>query len=282
MFRKKTAIVLGAGPAGLLAAHAAERKGWAVQVISAPNLAGEPQKSELHGCQYLHTHIPGVTADGNGPGRKVSYRLLGTVDQYRRKVYGDAWSGSVSPDEYGPETDHYAWDLRQAYDQLWERWHSRIAAISVTPELATALSKDVASRVLCTIPAPALCLRPQEHKFETQDIWAMGTNGSVGMEWPDGRVVNKLPYIAPDMTVQCNGEDAPRWYRAATVFGQSTLEWPDGPKPPISGVVRVQKPLSTDCDCHRGRRWYRLGRYGQWRKGVLVHEAYAGAGEALR
>ena len=278
--RKPVAVVLGAGPAGLLAAHAAERRGWEVNIFTAPNPDGSPRKSELHGCQYLHAYIPGVGLPTSG--RAVQYLLDGSSTDYRRKVYGDSWTGEVSPDEYGPEEEHLAWDLRVAYDRLWERWLPRISAINLIPSLAASMAEVRGQTVFCTVPAPALCLVPDKHTFATQSIWAMGTNGGVGMEWPDGLLVQKLPYRAPDFTVQCNGHDAPRWYRAATVFGQSTLEWPAGVKPPISGVVRVEKPLSTDCHCHVGQRWHRLGRYGQWRKGVLVHSAFRQASEALK
>lgn len=277
--RRPVAVVLGAGPAGLLAAHAAEERGWEVNIFSAPGPDGSAQKSELHGCQYLHAHIPRVTVGVEG--MTVQYVLEGSSDDYRRKVYGNQWTGEVSPDEYGPERTHLAWDLRKAYDALWGRWGKRVAPLTIGPELAERLTKVKGQHVLCTIPAEQLCLAQGTHKFVTQGVWAMGTNDSVGMEWP-GRVVNKLPYRAPDNTVLCNGNDAPRWYRAATVFGESTLEWPAGPKPPIQGVVAVNKPLSTDCDCHVSSRWHRLGRYGKWQKGVLVHTAYAETKELLR
>lgn len=270
--RKRLVTVLGAGPAGLLAAFAAQELGHEVRVLTAP-VPGDtlhPQKSALHGCQYLHAYIPGLGLGAEG--HSVRYELVGTVEDYRRKVYGPHWNGSVSPDEYGPERNHLAWDLRKAYNRLWENFEASLTALTVTPDLAREFSRS-SETVLCTLPAPAVCLRPDEHKFLTQDVWAMGsvTGGP------------RLPYYAPDDTVVCNANDGPRWYRAATVFGQSTIEWPAGQKPPITGVVSVHKPLNTDCDCHTtSGRWHRLGRYGQWRKGVLAHQAYEEAREVLR
>jgi hypothetical protein len=263
LFGKKKVTILGAGPTGLLAAHAAEKRGWEVQVFSAPDLDGTPKKSELHGCQYLHQAIPELT-DGQ-EGTYVKYLLDGDADQYRKKVYGWSWDGTVSPDEYGPERSHYAWDLRRAYNALWAYWEPRIEAVQVTPGLAVSMADNRKGVKLTSIPAPALCLEPGLHKFTSQTIYAMGTREDDAPQYD-------LPYLAPKNTVQCNGYDAPRWYRAATVFGQSTLEWPGGARPPISGVATVQKPLSTDCTCHPDM--VRLGRYGQWTKGVLVHEAY--------
>jgi hypothetical protein len=264
LFKKPVVTILGAGPAGLLAAHAAEKAGREVRVFTRAFADGRPQKSELHGCQYLHAHIPGITRK---EGAKVSYQIEGTPEAYRAKVYGANWNGSISPDEFGPEEDHYAWDMRAAYDTLWERWYDRIGGIEITPTVAGDMSHARGHTVYCTVPARSLCLMPDEHKFATQDVYAMGTRDDSVPYW-------SLPYIAPAMTVLCNGNNAPRWYRAATVFGQSTLEWPAGARPPITGVVRVEKPLRTDCDCHVSERWHRLGRYGKWQKGVLVHSAY--------
>lgn len=274
---RQRAIVLGAGPAGLLAAHAAERRGMEVHVYSAPDKnTGLPQKSELHGCQYLHSYIPDLGLDPVGAG--VRYLLEGSHEDYRRKVYGNGWDGAVSPDEYGPEGNHLAWDLRQAYDTLWSRWAEHITPLELTPAMAEKTAATKGQQVFCTVPAKSLCLAPGQHKFVTQSVWAMGSKVHLRVD-PDfgagpGFMGSNMPYRAADNTVLCNGNDGPRWYRAATVFGQSTLEWPAGAKPPISGVVAVQKPLSTDCDCHLNGRWHRLGRYGRWAKGVLVHEAY--------
>lgn len=279
MLRKPhRAYVLGAGPAGLLSAWACAQAGLDVAIYSAPGSDGKVKKSELHGCQYLHAPIPGLLYDGDPV--KVQYTLNGSVDGYRRKVYGAEWQGKVSPDEYGPEQNHLAWNLRATYNELWE-WATdtdRFVSCVLTPQNISPLYNDRSGYVFSGVPAGQLCLEPDEHKFPTAGIWAMGGTSPEWRPEPGANVpaqLRALPYVAPNNTVQCNGEDAPRWYRAASVFGYSTLEWPDGPKPPIAGIARVYKPLSTDCTCHTGsKRWHRIGRYGKWRKGVLVHTAY--------
>lgn len=273
----KRVAVLGAGPAGLLAAFAASAQGYQVTVFSAPSpLTGKVVKSELHGCQYLHMSIPNLTTES---AQSVSYHLNGSVEEYRRKVYGEGWNGQVSPDEYGPEGRHYAWDLRKAYDRLWEwaQFMDVFASCHLSGNNAYPLYEENRF-VISTVPAPALCTQRDKHKFPTQDIWAMGGRSPDVLPEhgePLDAQLHVLPYYAPNFAVECNGEPAPRWYRAATVFGHSTLEWPAGAKPPISGVVAVSKPLSTDCDCWSdNRRWLRAGRYGRWQKGTLVHSAY--------
>lgn len=267
---KKVAI-LGAGPAGLLAAHAANQRGYQPHIFSRPGyLDGLAARSELWGCQYLHRHIPGLGLPPQG--RTVKYLLQSEPDAYRRKVYGESWQGQVSPDEYGPEGEHQAWDLRRAYKVLWENWSPYVVPLKVTPAVLRGLLRDrQINKIFVTIPAPALCERQDSHKFVTRSIYAIGTAPG-----------STPPFTPQPFTVQCNGEDAPRWYRAANVYGYTTIEWPDGPKPPINGIARVEKPLSTDCDCNRHRKVVRLGRHGLWRKGVLVHDAYDTVMESLR
>lgn len=271
-FRNKKVVVLGAGPAGLLAAHAAMRAGYQVKMYSAPGYDGAPKKSELYGCQYLHAPIPGVGMVSAQYEGKVRYLLQGSIDGYRQKVYGDNWSGSVSVDEYGPEMDHPAWDLRKVYDTLWDRWGSTVFPLGITPQVMADMTKDLHPKtwILNTIPAPAVCRDMENHKFVSQQVYAMGSRSLEEAQ-------HLMPYVAPDMTVQCNGDRDTGWYRAASVFGYSTLEWPGGRKPPINGVVAVSKPLSTDCTCWQSERYLRLGRYGRWEKGYLVHQAYSGA-----
>lgn len=262
--------VLGAGPAGLLAAEAADELGYEVEIYSNPNERGETAKSSLHGCQYLHQPVPASVwpMGGDHDARNVAYTLRGESDAYRRKVYGDAWNGVVSPDEFGPEKPHLAWDLRYMYDRLWDKWGGEVTRMHLGPSTFYGVyANRNYSHIISSIPAPALCLAPQEHKFNSTDIWAIG-------ETTDGN--QKSPVHVPPFTVVCNGEAGQGWYRAANVFGYTTVEWPGGKRPPIEGVVGVRKPLDTDCACWVSSRpsMLRVGRYGRWRKGVLVHEAY--------
>lgn len=272
MFGKRNVYVLGAGPAGMLATHAVAevRPKAKVVLFSMPESAtGLANKSELYGCQYLHQHIPGLGL--SAAGRAVRYQVLGEYLAYKEKVYGRNWSGNTSVDEYGPEESHMAWDLRQAYDTLWDRYRPLVVPILVNSPILRSLLSDRDGIVLSTIPQRSVCVN-DEHEFKTQDVWAMGSSPHT-----------RPPYTAPDMTVQCNGSRDQAWYRAATVFGHSTLEWPLAKKPPVSGIAAVKKPLSTDCNCWETKRntFRRLGRYGKWRKGVLAHTVYNETKEIL-
>src|SRR5262245_15995908 len=74
-------VVLGCGPAGLLAAHAASLYGCDVRILSIR------QPSIISGAQFLHEHIPGVTGDIDG---HVLFMKAGTAGGYAKKVYGNS------------------------------------------------------------------------------------------------------------------------------------------------------------------------------------------------
>lgn len=263
-------LILGAGPSGLLAAHAAQRAGYEDIVI----VSKQGRKSRLYGCQYLHNSIPGIHGKYD-LGRAVEYRLIGEPEDYARKVYGDSVPGGnlrTSVDEYGPDGEHLAWNLRTAYDALWDRFENHIEPFTLEgPDEAWALVQHLAPAVtFSTIPAPTLCYQPDVHFFNYQQVWAVG-------DAPDQDI--SAPYRAEPFTVLCNAELAPRWYRAANVFDYCTVEWPHHPRPPQDGVAEVVKPLDTNCDCLP--QVHRLGRYGKWQKGYLVHQAYEEAYRTL-
>ena len=265
---KMNVIVLGAGPAGLVAAETVVQNGGSVILVS-KGIPGAAYRSELHGCQYLHEPVWGTAT---GPVR-VKYDTVGAAG-YQEKVYGEGWTGTVSPDEYGPAQEHDAWDLRQTYNALWRFWGSR--AVSVIKPLdetvvGTYLNNPTVDLVISTIPGPSLCRRigaeDQPHSFSYQSIWAIGQRTGTNEE---SVVFNGVP----DNTVLCNGSRHVGWYRKARVFGYATTEWPfSAKKPPFTGVVRVDKPLKTNCDCWQETgKLLRVGRYGRWQKGYLVHQ----------
>lgn len=240
-------VVLGCGPAGLIAAHAAIYAGADVRILS------KPRKSFMKGAQYLHKPIP-FTLGINEP-FTVQYLLDGEPESYRSKVYGPAWDGTVSPEDL--EETHQAWDIRTTYDWLWDTygnyvvdWDASQAAIS---HVVNEWRPDL---VVSSIPAPLLCA--EGHTFGATNIWS----------------TDEAMHSDEDNTVRLNGHDAPSWYRSARIQGWGTTEWPERKRPPISSehLWLVPKPLKNNCTC-----WpeiVRVGRYGSWTKGVLSHEAW--------
>lgn len=260
--RTLTAVVLGCGPAGLLAAHGiangARQKGMDSQV----RIYSAKRKSPLFGCQYLHRSIPGLDLRC----QRVKYELTGRKDVYRRKVYGENEDVLVSVETL--MRDHFAWDIRQAYDQLWRTYEPAIEDYYLSPGswriLRARLEGEGVDLVVSTIPAPVLCEEKPTCKFESEQIWAQGDAPELGrwaltpVELTDGRVV-------------CSGMERDPWYRVSRVFGHHTVEWPENVAAP-RGASKVTKPIKTTCKCHP--TLHRSGRYATWKKGVLAHASY--------
>lgn len=250
-------LILGCGPAGLLACHAAQDMPDTQVIILSRRV-----KSMLHGCQFLHEPIPFTMPLES---TTVDYQLRGTVAGYARKVYGTDTLPVTSPQLYsGPRP---AWNVRQAYDWLWTRYHDLIIHTELSPAgMAETFQYFGPDLTLSTVPAPLLCQRGGEHVFSHVRCWAIGDAPEEGQSVP-------FSTEQPD-TILCDGTEEHGYYRVSNVFGRTTIEWPGrGRRPPLEGVVAFDKPLSTTCDC-----WpqvQRLGRYGRWKKGVLAHHVYA-------
>jgi hypothetical protein len=254
--------IFGIGPSGMVAAAAALRAGANITLISKTE-----ERSQLFGCQYLHAPIPGYE---DVPKATVDYSLTGTPDEYREKVYGQLWDGKTSPEDL--IGTHDAWDIRETYHQMYERI---VRKRRTKTNLVKFIQADISplwlmennsmfrkfDAVISTIPAPQICGKPEEHSFQSHEVYAKGDTR------PDPSM--------PDNTVVCDGTGKNDWYRYARVFGYSTVEWPSKP-PKLHHTAAVKKPLSHDCGCFPSIT--RMGRYGAWRKGVLVHEVY---GETL-
>lgn len=250
-------LVLGCGPSGLIAAHAAVRD-FDAEVL----ILSLPKKSELFGCQYLHELIPGVPLNENP--REVLYTLRGSDEEYQRKVYGSVIPPSLSPQLYAG--NHLAYDIRQQYNWLWQEYLKDITSCRLNANtLSWALNEIKPDAVISSIPATEICHKQGFHNFLSVPIWAIGDSDK-----------QKTPSIYQQMpsSISCDGTEDVAWYRISNVFDYTTVEWPGYlSRPPIEGVVRVDKPLSTDCDCWE-HSLLRVGRYGRWTKGVLAHETY--------
>lgn len=249
--------VLGCGPAGLMAVSAAIMADPYADIIVLSN----KRKSKLYGAQYLHAPIPGYTDEENFT--QVAYLLKGETDDYRRKVYGPMWDGTVSPEDLTAE--HRAWDIRETYDRLWEDYEDIVENVQIDPAglrwILDGKSKwGRFNLVISSLHAQTICT--EGHQFQSVKIRAAGDAPALGVE---------LPYRCAEDTVVCNGDDHPSYYRLSNIFGHKTVEWPEWIDPPITHVF-VDKPLKTNCDCWP--QMLRVGRYGKWEKGVLTHHGY--------
>jgi len=253
--------ILGCGPAGMIAAHAARGLGHDVTIFSL-----NPRPSQMYGCQYLHSPIPNATDLTKVAW--VDYMLSGPIDGYRRKVYGDRAEVDLSPQTLSRH--HPAWDIRTTYARLWERYAKWIEPVAVD---AYNLPRVTAGFpvIVSTIPRPNLCHQVGVHKFRSTTIFARG-------EAPDQGIYLEDINCPRDMVI-CNGNENPSWYRASNVFGHKTAEWSYDSL--MVGGIAVKKPIDNDCDCSPDHVIH-VGRYGAWKKGILASDAYSSTYAALR
>lgn len=251
--------VLGCGPAGLFAAHAAMQSGHQVAIYSVK------RKSEMFGAQYLHKSIPMLTP--YAPEFAVRYWLDGSDIGYAEKVYGELPPDFVSPSKLAGK--HMGWDIRRAYDRAWDMYERRIVDTGkLDPALLVGLYRDklqYADQVISTIPANVICYETGIHTFQARVAWAIGDAPERGVE---------CPVSVPENTVECDGTPDRSWYRAANIRGFKTCEWPEDVKPPYDDVAQVTKVIRTNCNCYQKMGWWRTGRYGAWDKKLLTHHAY--------
>jgi hypothetical protein len=247
--------VLGCGPAGLLACHAACKAGHTVAVFS------KKQKSKLMGAQYLHRPSPLITKED--PEFTVQMFKVGTSEGYSRKVYGHPEAES----SWGRwrEGEYPAWRLNAAYNTLWYLYQKQINEQEISPDVLKSLIEiEKFDAVISSIPPVAICLRKVEHAFTVGQTYVEEIS-------PESFFPNTIIY---------NGAPLTTWHRASNLEGRAWMEFAKVPVADGSRGVTVSKPQSTDCDC-----WpeiLRVGRYGRWTRDVLSHEAYYETLEWLR
>jgi hypothetical protein len=246
------AVILGCGPAGLLAAHAINLLGKADITIYSRKV-----KSPMAGAQFIHREIPGIKV----PGTSVRFVHTGTESGYAMKVYGN-YRHECSWDHY-PEGLVPCWPMRAIYEVLWERWEDRVVDAEVTSALLDDIEVGEADILISSIPAPVLC-QDEAHEFLSAKVWIKQVERQV--------LGNVIVY---------NGDMDALWYRESQMFGMHSLEYselvPHEFRP--EGCVKISKPQSTNCTCRP--EWKRVGRYGKWQRGVLVHESYEEVSSAV-
>jgi hypothetical protein len=243
--------ILGCGPAGLLAAHAAELAG------AEPHIYSKKNKSLIHGAQFLHESIP-ETSPRSAP---VIFDKIGSGEIYQMKVYGNM-DVSTSWDKF-PVGIRRAYSMQDLYDQLWERYQDLVREVEVTESLLTELEEAHGYDLLIsTVPRYLLCSKG--HTFVQRKMYIVETTD--------------VPTVSePENVIVYNGDPMSGWYRFSRLFGHSFLEFGQDTQN-HSGVEGI-KIIGHECDCRP--RWHCMGRYGKWQRGVLAHEAFKEAKDAL-
>ncbi len=236
---KHDIIILGCGPAGLLAAHAAAMQGLDFKIVSIK------EQSPMSGAQYLHQEIPGIT----GEPFTVTFKKLGSRAGYAINTYGSRFA-PVSWDlwEEGPRP---AWPLPEAYDKLWDLYSGEIESEWVTAEMIPSLYKQT-DLLVSTVPRRSLCTDPEGHHFHGQRVW----------------ISDEAHETCEPNTIIYNGLQKRRWYRSSLINGIGSTE----SRIEHDGWIPGVKPLKTNCNCHP--HVFFRGRFGAWQKNVLLHHVF--------
>jgi FAD binding domain len=263
----KAIAILGAGPAGLMAAHACAIKGKPFAVFAIGDEVNGVTKSKLGGAQFLHRAVP--LLNDESPDAIITYKVTGTPSGYRTKVYGDEDVPFVSMEHVRDGQEVEAWSLLNTYDRLWEGLAGKGQSINMetvdAKTVAEWLEEDKFAQIISTIPKPNLCLtyqgyvdQPKAHTFVSQRI----------------RISNE-PALDLENTIVYDGTQDVSWYRTSNLFGCGSTEWGEfmREKALHFHTVNVRKPVRTDCRCFDGQVLF-TGRFGAWRKGILTHHAF--------
>lgn len=256
----KPVAILGVGPAGLMAAYGMALQGRPVSLFGQPRSDGSAiKRSVLGGAQFLHQPLPGVC---EGPDAVIRYRLIGTPEGYRKKVYGDTKVPFVSMEFLEDGQEQPAWSLQDAYAKLWNELSVDSAGnvANIDAEwVFNAMDKEWFDAIISTIPAPAICHQEGAHHFFSTEI----------------RIANEAMHDYQNQ-IHYNGDSESSWSRSANLFGHASTEWNANVNPSLTETFTVRKPLRTNCDCFLADL-VKLGRYGAWTKGILTHHAFEGA-----
>lgn len=261
--------ILGCGPTGLLAAHACAIYNVDFKIFS------KKRKSFLFGSQYLHEPIPGISDFDDSV--DITYQTIGSPVEYRRKVHGTAWDGIIAPEDF--EKHDRAWNIRQAYDVLWRKYANRIGhyEIPAKPDGQSTVGHVNYSHAeqnlhlseydLVISTVPRTYWRLPGDQFIHSKGWVLGDAPELGEFCPFS--------TDEDNMIVCDGTKDVGWTRLSRVFGYTSIEWPEGARPPIPGVAEIIKPLRFESGgVPWPENWLFTGRYGEWRKGVLVTDAF--------
>jgi threonine dehydrogenase-like Zn-dependent dehydrogenase len=237
--------IIGCGPAGLLAAHAAVLADYSPVIYSK-----EANPSPIHPAVYLHQAIPDVSGEAD----VMTIAKWGSARGYAERVYGD-------PDRpvsfaFLATGGHDAWPLAPIYKHLWRLYSGAVREAEIGPEEAVALDWSYRT-VINTAPASALC--HAGHEFPSRPIW----------------IEDGAPAYVRQNTMLYNGFSgfSPDWYRASDCFGVRSTEYAHRRANAREGVKVAG--AGTDCDCHS--TIIRVGRWAEWTPGVLLHHAFSKA-----
>ncbi|KKN86942.1 hypothetical protein LCGC14_0265050 [marine sediment metagenome] len=247
--------ILGAGPSGMMAAHAASECGNYVDIFDA-----DPNKSKRNaGVFFLHAscNLPLTPTS-------IQQRLLGAEGMlsrnvalaYGQKVYGiPSVKNSVLGPRQVPEIQGY--NAGTAINMLWDLYGKQVQtkAIEDLHDIGELLREY--DRVISTIPLHHLY---SGLDYESATLWIRGGKAPDGEAW-----------ILYNINEHCD------WYRCSAIWGTFTMEYRAGYIPvrrPEYNYFEVTKVVGRRNIPAHSERLLFTGRYGAWDKTILTHMVY--------
>lgn len=249
--------ILGCGPAGLFAAHAANRLGVEYRIFS------RKVQSNIAGAQFLHVPIPGLEEDPDS----VTIVRWGTAEAYAAKATGRLQRLGLDTSWTRWETQRaHIWSLASAYYNAWRGYENDIEDVILDWDVVDTLTRQY-DLVVSTVPLKSI-VKPDSKmilSLLSQEVYIVHAERVRG---------NVLVF---------NGLEERDWYRYSCLFGHSTLEFADrgaaeqmAERLGADRVIKAQKPYAIENPVPElmHPKVLKVGRHGRWHKLGLTHEAY--------
>lgn len=256
--------VIGAGPAGLLAAHGATMGGADEVLILDSKPAYRPWT--IFSLQYLH-HPCGM--DGAIRQLWLSYEVEPKGVEFSKEEARALYNRKLGRELNDENSTRFLWEnpvgvwsLKDAYRELW-KWYRRYVTEHLVrwEDLAEALPRK---HDLVVNTAPLNFLRPD-------------------LTWPIRAGLIRMDYSPverhPRDTCIYNLDPATPWYRATNLDGGLATEYVKGAEiiaQPLRKVVTHSNSLDLPANV------LLTGRWGSWHAEKLTHHAYLETREATR
>ncbi|MEK6860830.1 MAG: hypothetical protein AABY07_02555 [Nanoarchaeota archaeon] len=256
--------ILGAGPSGMMAAHAAFQCGSLVDIFD----SNPDQIRRNSGVYYLHDDCDLLLDSVDIKQTILGIELL-SLDQiseiYTKKVYGNiAGVSKVSVLDAIKNPTVKGYNAGQAISRLWDLYGERVREVKIT-NLDHVLSLlNSYDKIISTIPAGILY---PDYKYESVNVLIKSSVAPLSDS-----------FIFYNVNLNCN------WYRCSAIFGIFTQEYDYGviEQNELNCQYRMVKKVVGNGIKSNIENLFLVGRYGAWRKSTLTHNVYYDVLEWLR
>lgn len=245
--------VLGAGPSGLFAAHAAHQCGYDVEIFDkSPNMSRRNS-----GVFFIHDDCD-LLLDSVS----IKQTVLGcygktseeVAELYGKKVYGRPIAKTSVMDVLkNPVITGY--NSGQALNRLWDMYGNKVIVKEINPiEVLDLL--DSYEKVVSTIPAYILY---PNNQYDHGESWIR---------------IGKSPENEAFLFYDINPNQI--WYRCSAMFGVFVQEFRHGYIPDMTDGYEYRKVIKVIGDGIQSDipNLFLVGRYGAWDKKCLTHNVY--------